>query len=90
MSCLGLLIVVGIQLPRIQHIYVYRNPSFNNKIVIQDIQTCNITGGSPLSMKGLDGTGQIIGLVDSGINMKSCYFAEFDNSPVYTSYFIII
>jgi hypothetical protein len=55
--------------------------AFGNYIIQSDSATaCNISspylGCTPLWNAGLDGSGQILGIGDSGINMRQCFFND--------------
>lgn len=47
----------------------------------RSIQSGSPSGATPLHDRGIFGQGQIIAVLDTGVNIDSCYFAEPDNSP---------
>jgi hypothetical protein len=57
-----------------------------NETSYRSLQSGSATGPTPLHNRGIYGQGQIIAVLDSGVDYKSCYFAEPDNSapPVNT------
>ena len=57
-----------------------------NEASYRSLQSGSPNGPTPLHDRGLLGQGQIIAVLDSGIDYRSCYFVEADNSapPVNT------
>ncbi|MDP9190546.1 MAG: S8 family serine peptidase [Acidobacteriota bacterium] len=57
-----------------------------NEVSYRSLQSGLARGPTPLHDRGIHGQGQIIAVLDSGVDYKSCYFAEPDNSapPVNT------
>ena len=51
-----------------------------NETSYRSLQSGSATGPTPLHDRGILGQGQIIAVLDSGVDYKSCYFAEPDNS----------
>jgi hypothetical protein len=52
-----------------------------NETSYRSLQSGSATGPTPLHDRGIFGQGQIIAVLDSGVDYQSCYFAEPDNSP---------
>ncbi len=57
-----------------------------NETSYRSLQSGSATGPTPLHDRGIHGQGQIIAVLDSGVDYRSCYFVEPDNSapPVNT------
>jgi hypothetical protein len=57
-----------------------------NEVSYRSLQSGSASGPTPLHDRGIHGQGQIIAVLDSGVDYRSCYFAEPDNSapPVNT------
>ena len=81
-SCIAILYAVLIQLPGSSSVYLKGKPKISNMYAKQTVQTGSPGGGSPFHAAGLDGTGQLVGLCDTGIDLYSCFFAETSGSPV--------
>ena len=81
-GCIAILYAVLLQLPGTSSIYLKGKPKINNRYAKQTTQTGSPGGGSPFHAAGLDGTGQLVGLCDTGIDLYSCFFAETSGSPV--------
>ncbi len=47
-----------------------------NEISYRSIQSGSQFGGTPLHDRGLHGEGQVIAILDTGLDYTSCYFAE--------------
>jgi len=45
------------------------------------LQSGSPTGPTPLFDRGIHGQGQIIAIIDTGLDYTSCYFAEPDGTP---------
>jgi Subtilase family len=45
------------------------------------LQSGSPTGATPLHDRGIRGEGQLIAIIDTGLDYTSCFFAEPDNSP---------
>jgi hypothetical protein len=73
---LALLYAVVIETPLVFVMQIDREISTSNYYSVQDLETGTANGGSPYYDLGLDGSGQIIGSCDSGLDMNSCYFEE--------------
>jgi hypothetical protein len=52
-----------------------------NEVTYRSMQSGSPTGPTPLHDRGLHGEGQLIAILDTGIDINSCFFAESDNSP---------
>ncbi|HET7433848.1 MAG TPA: S8 family serine peptidase [Thermoanaerobaculia bacterium] len=51
-----------------------------NEVSYRSLQTGSPTGGTPLYDAGIHGEGQIVAVLDTGLDYTSCYFAEADGS----------
>ena len=51
-----------------------------NQVSYRSLQSGSATGPMPLHDRGILGQGQIIAVLDSGVDYQSCYFVEPDNS----------
>lgn len=52
-----------------------------NEVSYRSLQSGSPTGPTPLHDRGIHGQGQIIAVVDTGLDYNSCYFAEPDGTP---------
>lgn len=52
-----------------------------NEYSYRSLQSGSAVGGTPLHDRGLRGEGQIVAVLDSGLEYNSCYYAEADGSP---------
>ena len=52
-----------------------------DEISFRTLQTGSISGATPLTDHGLHGEGQIIAILDTGVDWDSCFFTEQDGSP---------
>lgn len=52
-----------------------------NESSYRALQSGSPTGATPLHDRGIHGQGQIIAVVDTGLDYTSCYFAEPDGTP---------
>ncbi|HVE70265.1 MAG TPA: S8 family serine peptidase [Thermoanaerobaculia bacterium] len=52
-----------------------------NEISHRTLQSGSPIGPTTLHDRGLRGEGQIIAILDTGVDYNNCYFAELDNSP---------
>lgn len=52
-----------------------------NEISYRSLQSGSATGPTPLHDRGIHGEGQIIAILDTGLNYTNCYFSEDDDSP---------
>jgi len=52
-----------------------------NDVSYRSLQSGSATGPTPLHDRGIRGEGQIIALLDTGVDYDSCYFAEPDRRP---------
>ncbi|HEY3056941.1 MAG TPA: S8 family serine peptidase [Thermoanaerobaculia bacterium] len=55
-------------------------PASANEISYRSLQVGWFGFGTPLYDRGIHGEGQIVAVLDTGLDWKSCYFAEADNS----------
>ncbi|MCU1347535.1 MAG: hypothetical protein JWO56_565 [Acidobacteria bacterium] len=57
-----------------------------NEISYRSLQSGSTGGGTPLHDRGIHGEGQVIAVLDTGLDYDNCYFAEADGSrpPVNT------
>jgi len=81
-ACIATLLAILIQSPGASNVYLESRPVLLNYYGGQTMETGSVTGGRPFSDRGLNGTGQIIGHCDSGIDLYSCYFRDQDYRPV--------
>jgi len=51
-----------------------------DEITFRTLQTGSVSGPTPLTDHGLHGEGQIIAILDTGVDWNSCYFAELDGA----------
>ncbi|HET7711652.1 MAG TPA: S8 family serine peptidase [Thermoanaerobaculia bacterium] len=51
-----------------------------NEVSYRSLQSGRAFGGTPLHDRGLHGEGQIVAVLDTGLDYTSCYFAEPDGS----------
>ena len=51
-----------------------------NEVSYRSLQSGSPTGGTPLHDRGIHGQGQIIAILDTGVDYTSCYLAEPDGS----------
>ena len=47
-----------------------------NEVSVRSLQSGSPTGPTPLWDAGLHGEGQIVAVLDTGLDYTSCYFAE--------------
>jgi hypothetical protein len=52
-----------------------------DEVSYRSLQSGSPSGPTPLHDRGLYGQGQLIAVLDTGVDYTSCYFAEPDNSP---------
>ncbi len=52
-----------------------------NEVSYRSLQSGSPTGATPLHDRGIYGQGQIIAVLDTGVDWYSCYFAEPDGTP---------
>lgn len=52
-----------------------------NDVSYRSMQSGSATGPTPLHDRGIKGQGQLIAIVDTGVDYDSCYFAEPDGTP---------
>jgi hypothetical protein len=55
--------------------------AFANDASYRSLQSGSPNGPTPLHDRGLHGQGQIVAVVDTGLDYTSCYFAEPDGTP---------
>src|SRR5688572_22106979 len=56
-------------------------PAWANEISWRSFQSGSPFGPTPLHDRGIHGQGQIIAILDTGLDYDNCYFAEPDNRP---------
>jgi hypothetical protein len=56
-------------------------PVSANEVSYRSLQSGSANGATPLFDRGIHGEGQIIAVLDTGVDINSCYFAEGDNAP---------
>jgi hypothetical protein len=76
MACLSALAAVLLQRRRVSHMNLNEKPKVNNYYGSQTVETGFVSGGTPYRALGLNGTGQIIGHCDTGVDQYSCYFDD--------------
>ena len=47
-----------------------------NEVTYRSMQSGSPTGGTPLYDRGIHGEGQIVAVLDTGLDLQNCYFAE--------------
>ena len=52
-----------------------------NEVSYRSLQSGTPTGPTPLHDRGIHGEGQIVAVLDTGVDYNNCYFAEADNTP---------
>jgi Subtilase family len=52
-----------------------------NEVSYRSLQSGSPTGPTPIHDRGIHGEGQIVAVVDTGLDYNSCYFAEPDGTP---------
>eukprot|EP01041_Mallomonas_annulata_P005788 gene5788-11690_t len=75
-QCLATLYAVALNMQLCFSVHMVRDVVLANDFAAQDIQTGTPQGGNPYRDRGLDGSGQVVGLCDTGVDVKSCFFAE--------------
>ena len=55
-----------------------------NEVSYRSLQSGSPTGPTPLHDRGIHGEGQLIAILDTGVDYNSCYFAEATPPPVNT------
>ena len=55
--------------------------AFANEVSYRSLQSGDPNGPTPLHDRGLHGEGQIVAVIDTGLDYTSCFFAEPDGSP---------
>lgn len=56
-------------------------PLFGNDSAVPALQSGSRHGDRPIHAAGIMGQGEIVGVLDTGLDWDSCYFAEPDGSP---------
>ena len=85
-ACFAALLGLLIQSQGVINAYLESKPRTVNYYGGQTMESGSVTGGRPFSDRGLNGTGQIIGHCDTGIDLYSCYFRDRDNRAVSLCY----
>ena len=60
-----------------------------NEVSFRSLQSGWRSSATPLTDRGLNGAGQIVAVLDTGVDYDSCYFAEADgyvDCPIYDRY----
>ena len=52
-----------------------------NEVSRRTLQTGSPSGATTLHDRGIHGEGQLIAILDTGLDYNNCYFAELDNTP---------
>ena len=76
MACMSALAAVLLQRGRVFHVNLNAKPKVSNYYGSQTVETGSVSGGNPYRHSGLNGTGQIIGHCDTGVDQYSCYFDD--------------
>jgi hypothetical protein len=87
-SCLAALLAVAVQQTLSSYVYLSMKPKIFNYYGVQSDQTGSVSGGYPYQKLGLDGTGQIVGLCDSGVDLNSCFYKE-SSGPSVSFHFLL-
>ena len=61
-------------------VLLFSLPASANEGSYRSLQSGSPTGATPLHDRGIRGEGQLIAIVDTGLDYNSCFFAEPDNS----------
>eukprot|EP01041_Mallomonas_annulata_P002916 gene2916-5728_t len=80
-ECLATLLAVAVSIPQTGYVYLRTRPRTMNFYGAQITQTGSRTGGTPYHDRGLNGSGQILGSCDTGVDMSSCFFSDEVNNP---------
>jgi Subtilase family len=81
-SCLTVLLAVAAGQSMSSYGYLKTKPRISNFYSTQTDQTGSVSGGFPYQNKGLNGTGQIVGQCDTGLDRYSCFFADSNSYAV--------
>lgn len=54
--------------------------AYANEISVHTLQSGSQFGGTPIHDRGIHGEGQVVAVLDTGVDINSCYFAEPDGS----------
>ena len=81
-SCFAAIYAVAIQEPLCFNVMLTLDITTLNYVAANDIQTGFPNGDNPYRDRGLDGSGQVIGSCDTGVDLASCYFREPVGGPV--------
>src|SRR5215212_8259486 len=52
-----------------------------NEVSYRTLQSGSPSGPTVLHDRGIHGEGQIIAILDTGLDYNNCYFSELDNTP---------
>jgi hypothetical protein len=55
--------------------------AYGNDVSVRTMQSGSPSGPTPVHAHGIHGEGQLIAILDTGLDYTSCYFREPDNSP---------
>ena len=75
-SCFAVLYAAAIEAPLVFNVYLAKQTKVVNNIPTQVGQTGAQAGIDPYTVAGLDGTGQVAGTCDTGVDLNSCYFSQ--------------
>jgi hypothetical protein len=84
-ACLSALVAITAADPNVVKIAVNPLLRLQNNIARAVIQGGSGKSLETLSLAGLDGSGIVIGISDTGIDQESCYFKDSSRNPVRTS-----
>eukprot|EP01036_Dinobryon_divergens_P038279 gene38279-50225_t len=80
-ECFATLLAVAVSIPQTGYVYLRTRPRTMNFYGAQITQTGSPSGGTPYHTRGLNGSGQLLGSCDTGVDMSSCFFSDEVNNP---------
>eukprot|EP00903_Cladosiphon_okamuranus_P018381 g16907.t1 len=86
MACLMGLVSLLAAVPEVQRISPLHASELKNAVAGAIIQS-GTTAGKPLTEAGLDGTGEVIQIIDTGLDETSCFFVDEDGLEVEHGYY---